>query len=202
MTARRRVTLSRLQGTGPAHQDSGMSIYDLGYPQIIALLILLQRGLEELHSQRNTRLLIQRGGREAGAEYYPVVAVSHVAWIASIAFLIPANAPVYPAPLAAFLLLQPVRYWVIGTLGPYWTHRIITVSEAPIVTKGPYRYVRHPNYAVTLAETLLLPIAFGQLALGVIFATLWGAVLLYKVRLEDDALAVRRANVSMTERGR
>ena len=126
-----------------------------GPPQIAAVLILLQRGLEELHSQRNTRRLLQQGAQEVGRDYYPVVAATHLAWIASLAFLVPPSAPVYVLPLIAFLALQPVRYWIIGTLGRYWTHRIITLPEAPIVTRGPYRFVSHPNYAVTLAETLL-----------------------------------------------
>ena len=90
-------------------------------------------------------------------------------------------------------MLQIVRYWVIGSLGRYWTHRIITLPEAPIVTLGPYRFVSHPNYAVTLAETLLMPLVFGQLALGIIFSIVWGAVLYYKIRLEDEALRLRRA---------
>lgn len=169
---------------------------ELGYPQIAALLILLQRGLEELHSQRNTRRLLHRGAVEAGRDYYPVVAISHAAWIASLAFLIPSDAPVHWAPLLAFLLLQPVRYWIIGTLGVYWTHRIITLSDAPMVATGPYRLLRHPNYAVTLAETLLLPLVFGQLALGLIFTAVWGAVLFYKIQLEDRALSARRANAA------
>jgi methyltransferase len=169
---------------------------ELGYPQIAALLILLQRGLEELHSQRNTRRLLQRGALEAGRDYYPVVATAHVAWVTSLALLIPSNAPVHLGPLLAFLALQALRYWIIGTLGPYWTHRIITLPDAPRVATGPYRLLRHPNYAVTLAETLLLPLAFGQLALGLIFAAIWGAVLFYKVQLEDRALTTRRANAA------
>jgi len=163
-----------------------------GPPQIAALLILLQRGLEELHSQRNTRRLLQQGAQEAGRDYYPVVAATHLAWIASLALLVPPSAPVYLLPLIAFLALQPVRYWIIGTLGRYWTHRIITLAQAPIMTHGPYRYVSHPNYAVTLAETFLLPLVFGELALGIIFTVVWGAVLHYKIRLEDEALRLRR----------
>jgi methyltransferase len=163
-----------------------------GPPQLAALLLLLQRGLEELHSQRNTRRLLQQGAHEAGREFYPVVAATHLAWIAGLAFLVPPDTPIYLPPLIAFLALQPVRYWIIGTLGRYWTHRIITLPGAPIVIRGPYRFVRHPNYAVTLAETLLLPLAFGQPALGVIFTAVWAAVLNYKIRLEDEALAMRR----------
>ena len=182
-------------GVGTA-DSKGMLSDSFGPPQIAALLILLQRGLEELHSQRNTRRLLQQGAQEAGRDYYPVVAATHLAWIASLALLVPPNAPVYLLPLIAFLALQPVRYWIIGTLGRYWTHRIITLAEAPIVTQGPYRFVSHPNYAVTLAETLLLPLVFGQLALGIIFTVVWGAVLYYKIRLEDEALAKRRAKES------
>ena len=108
-----------------------------GPPQIAALLILLQRGLEELHSQRNTRRLLQQGAQEAGRDYYPVVAATHLAWIASLAFLVPPSAPVYLLPLIAFLALQPVRYWIIGTLGRYWTHRIITLARGADRDPGP-----------------------------------------------------------------
>jgi methyltransferase len=163
----------------------------IGAPQIAALLVLAQRGVEELHSARNTRALLARGAREEGADFYPVVAATHLGWIASLFFLVPPAAPVTWPAIWLYLGLQAVRYWVIATLGPYWTHRIITLESAPIVTAGPYRYLRHPNYAVTLAETLLLPAAFGAAALAIIMAGLWAAVLRYKIRLEDAALAGR-----------
>jgi methyltransferase len=164
----------------------------IGPPQIAAILVLLQRGAEEVYSQYNTSRLIARGGHEEGRDYYPVVAVAHLAWIAGIFLLIPPTAPVVWPALALFLLLQPVRYWVIGTLGPYWTHRIITLPTVPTVRRGPYRLLRHPNYAVTLAETLLLPLAFGAVALAIIMTAIWAAVIRYKISLEDRALAARR----------
>lgn len=164
----------------------------VGPPQLAALLVFLQRGLEELHSQRNTRALIAEGAVEAGHSYYLVVAVAHLAWIASIFFLIPADAPVIWPLLVLFLLLQLVRYWAIGTLGRYWTHRIITLDQAPVVRTGPYRWLKHPNYAVTLAETLLLPSVFGAFVLGIIMTAVWAAVIRYKIEIEDAALAERR----------
>jgi methyltransferase len=94
--------------------------------------------------------------------------------------------------LAIYIALQVVRYWVIATLGRFWTHRIFTLDSAPIVRRGPYQCVRHPNYAVTVAETFLLPAAFGALALGAIMGAVWTAVLAYKIRLEDEALSTRR----------
>ena len=165
----------------------------IGPAQVAALLVLVQRGLEELHSRRNTRALIAKGAVEAGRSYYPVVAAAHLAWIASIFFLISADAPVIWPLLMIYLLLQIVRYWAIRTLGRYWTHRIITVHDAPVVKVGPYRLLKHPNYAVTLAETLLLPSVFGAFALGVIMTAVWAAVIGYKIELEDAALAERRS---------
>jgi methyltransferase len=163
-----------------------------GAPQIVALLILIQRGAEEIYSARNTRALLARGAREEGANYYPVIAVAHLSWIASLFFLIPPDAHIYWPLLGLYVILQAARYWVIATLGPYWTHRIITIDEAPIVSSGAYRLLKHPNYAITVAETLLLPLAFSAFALALIMTALWVAVLSYKIRLEDAALATRQ----------
>lgn len=168
----------------------------IGPPQIAAVAVLLQRGAEELYSQRNTRGLTAAGGREEGGAYYPVVAVTHLAWIASIFFLIPATAAIVWPAAALFLLLQVARYWIIASLGRYWTHRIITLDDAPLVTRGPYRFVRHPNYALTYAETLLLPLAFGAVAVAIIMTAVWIAVIRYKIVLEDRALASRRGGGS------
>jgi methyltransferase len=164
----------------------------LGAPQIAAFLVLCQRGIEEWYSARNTRHLISQGAREVGGDYYPVVAVTHLGWIASLFALIPADAPVYWPLIALYLLLQVARYWIIFSLGPYWTHRIFTLKGAPIVRRGPYRCVRHPNYVVTIAETFVLPAAFGAFALAVIMTCIWGAVIAYKIVLEDAALMPRR----------
>ena len=144
-----------------------MSPYDLiGAPQLAALLVLGQRGLEELYSARNTRRLMASGATEMGSTYYPVVAATHLAWIAGLFFLIPPAAPIAWPLIAYYVALQIVRYWVIASLGPFWTHRIITLPGAPIARSGPYRYLSHPNYAVTIVETFVLPLAFGALALA------------------------------------
>jgi len=163
-----------------------------GVPQLAALLILLQRGLEELYSAHNTKRLLDRGASESGQSFYPVVAVTHLGWIAGLFFIIPPDAPTYWPLIAAYLILQGVRYWVIASLGPYWTHRIITLPGDPLVRRGPYKYLRHPNYVITLIETALLPMAFGAWAFAVIMTAIWAVVLHYKIGLEDAALDERR----------
>jgi methyltransferase len=164
----------------------------IGAPQIVGVLLLVQRGLEELYSIRNTRRLLAEGAHEEGADFYPVVAVAHLAWIASIILLIPPHGIVVWPLAALYVLIQVVRYWVIGTLGAFWTHHIITLDRAPLVARGPYRWIRHPNYAVTIAETFLLPLVFGAWPIALIMTAVWVTVLRYKIRLEDAALAKRR----------
>ena len=164
----------------------------IGAPQIAALLLLVQRSLEELYSARNTKALVALGAHEAGRAYYPVVVATHLAWIASLFFLVPADAPILWPLIVYYFVLQLVRYWVIFTLGRFWTHRIFTLPGAPVVACGPYRYLRHPNYAVTIVETFVLPLAFGALALASIMTALWWTVLAYKMRMEDQEMNVRR----------
>ena len=185
-----------MSGFSPLASDRSMISDTVGLPQIIALIILIQRGAEELYSARNTQALIAAGAREAGRSYYPVVATTHLAWIASLFFLIPATATTSYRLAVVYIALQVVRYWVIATLGRFWTHRIFTLDNAPVVRRGPYRYVRHPNYAVTIAETFLLPMVFDALALGMIMGAVWTAVLAYKIKLEDEALSARRRALS------
>ena len=120
-----------------------------------------------------------------------MVAVAHLSWIAGLFFLIPPDAQPFWPLIGVYAVLQAARYWVIATLGPYWTHRIITIDDAPMVSSGAFRFLKHPNYAITVAETLLLPVAFSAVALGLIMTAIWVAVLNYKIRLEDAALARR-----------
>jgi methyltransferase len=117
--------------------------------------------------------------------------VAHLAWIAAIFLLIPPGAEVIWPLIGLYAALQAPRYWVILTLGPYWTHRIITPRDGPVVTQGPFRIVRHPNYLVLMLETALLPLAFGAWAVSLVTTAVMGVVLYYKILLEDQALAAR-----------
>jgi methyltransferase len=147
------------------------------------------RNAGELCSARNTQALLTEGASEAGASFYPVVAATHLTWIASIFFLTPPDAPIIWPLIAYYLVLQVARYWIIASLGRYWAHRIMTLRGAPITRCGPYRYLSHPNSAVTIVETFVLPLAIGALALAVIMTALWSVVISTKIKLEDEALA-------------
>jgi methyltransferase len=94
--------------------------------------------------------------------------------------------------LLAFAVLQGLRLWVLMSLGRYWTTRVITLPDAPLVRRGPYRFLRHPNYLVVAAEIAVLPLAFGAWAVAAVFSALNAALLAWRISLEDHALAPRR----------
>jgi methyltransferase len=159
---------------------------------IILFLVAVQRLAEIVYAQRNTRALLARGGVEIGRGHYPLIVVLHAAWLTAIVLLLPPDATIHWWALALFVLLQAARVWVIATLGPYWTTRIITVEGAPLVRKGPYRFVRHPNYLVVAGEIAALPLAFGETTVAIAFTVLNAAMLAWRIRAEDHALTARR----------
>lgn len=131
----------------------------------------------------------RQGVIEIGARHYPLFFLLHGAWLASLALLVPANAPLFWPLLLAFVLLQAARLWVIASLGRYWTTRIITLPGAPIVRRGPYRWLRHPNYAIVAAQIAVLPLVFGAwpIALSSVFSVLNTLLLRHRIRLEETA---------------
>ena len=158
---------------------------------IILLFVAFQRGIELAYSARNTARLRQRGGVEFGGGHYPLMVVLHAAWLASIAAGIVRDPMIRPFPLLIFAVLQILRIWVIVTLGPFWTTRVMSVPGDPLVRRGPYRYIRHPNYWIVIGEIAALPLAFGQVVNAVIFSVLNLLLIAWRVRIENAALAPR-----------
>ncbi len=157
--------------------------------QIVTLLVALQRLAELGYARRNARRLLAAGGVEHGAGHYPLFVALHGAWLVALFVLVPAEAPADWGLLGLYGLLQLGRLWVIASLGGRWTTRVIVVPGAPLVTRGPYRFLRHPNYLVVALEIPVLPLAFGawQIALGFGLANL--ALLAQRIRVEERALA-------------
>ena len=154
-------------------------------------LVALQRLFELLVAARNTRRLLAEGGVEHGARHYPLLVGLHAAWLAALLLFVGAEAPVIWPLLAAYLVFQGLRVWTVLSLGRFWTTRIITKADAPLVRRGPYRFMRYPNYAVVIVEIALLPLVFGawEIALGFRIANL--ALLWHRVAVENAALADR-----------
>ena len=156
---------------------------------VAVALVLVQRLAELIHARRNTRRLMENGGIEHDARYYWLYVLVHASWFAALLlFVEPATEPDYFA-LAIYVLLQPVRYWVVATLGPYWTTRVIVVPGRAAIRNGPYRLIRHPNYVVVVCEIALLPLAFGAWLVALIFTILNAALVLRRIRIENQLFA-------------
>ncbi len=159
---------------------------------IAVALIALERLAELIHAAHNTRDLKARGATEAGASHYPLFMLLHASWLFSLLVFVPWDTKPNWFWLGLMIALQAARLWVILSLGPYWTTRIVTLPGAPLVRRGPYRFLRHPNYAVVMAEIAALPLAFGAYAIALAFSLANLALIAWRVRIEDQALATRR----------
>jgi methyltransferase len=158
---------------------------------LILGLVTLQRVGELVLARRNTGRLRAQGAREVAAGHYPLIVILHAAWLAGLWYIVVWREPdtdVNLIWLAVFVVLQALRVWVIATLGPRWTTRIIVLPGAPLVASGPYRFVSHPNYCVVAAEILVLPLVFGLVWYGIAFSVLNAAVLWVRIRAEEAAL--------------
>jgi methyltransferase len=163
---------------------------------IVVALVALQRLGELAYAARNTKALLTRGGVEHGRRHYPVFILLHAGWLLAIVLAVPPETPIAWLPLGLFVVMQALRLWVIATLGPYWTTRIVSLPEAPLVRGGPYRYLRHPNYVIVTGEIALLPLAFGAWRIAVVFSLLNLGLLAWRIRVEERALAPRRAGTA------
>lgn len=150
--------------------------------------IAVQRLAELGIAQWNTRRLRARGGVEFGAAHYHVMVALHALWLLGLWMLGHARA-VDPFWFAAFVVLQAGRVWVIATLGRRWTTRVIVSPGAAPITRGPYRWLRHPNYLIVAAEIAVVPLALGLPLLALVFSLANAALIATRIRVEDRALA-------------
>ena len=158
---------------------------------LVLALVTLQRLGELVLAERNTRRLCARGAHEVGRSHYAFVVAVHAGWLAALWLLGP-GPPIHVLALIIYVALQAARVWVIATLGERWTTRIIVLPGAPLVRRGPYRWVDHPNYLIVIAEIAVLPLVFGLPVVAAFFSVLNAIVLWVRIREENAALADAR----------
>ncbi|HEX5760537.1 MAG TPA: isoprenylcysteine carboxylmethyltransferase family protein [Thermoanaerobaculia bacterium] len=156
--------------------------------------VALTRLVELTVAERNRRRLMARGAVEAGAGHYPWMVALHAAWLAAapaeVWLLDRPFLPVLAYPmLALFLLATALRWWVIAALGERWTTRILVLPEAPLVTGGPYRFLRHPNYLAVVLELAALPLVHTAWLTALLASAANAALLAVRIPVEERALA-------------
>jgi methyltransferase len=157
-------------------------------------LVALERLAELAVARRNLAWARSRGGVEYGRRHYPWIVLAHAALLgaapAEVWLLGRPFVPLLGWPmLAVVVLAQGLRWWCVGTLGRQWNTRVVVVPGMPLVDRGPYRWLRHPNYVAVVAEGLALPLVHSAWLTALAFAAANAVLLTVRVRVEDAALS-------------
>ncbi|MBL1286949.1 isoprenylcysteine carboxyl methyltransferase family protein [Streptomyces sp. For3] len=160
----------------------------------LVLAVAAERLAELALALRNARWSLARGGTEAGRGHYPVMVALHTGLLAAcLAETWLAGRPFVPwfgwTMVAVVAAAQGLRWWCVRTLGRRWNTRVIVVPGLPLVTGGPYRWLRHPNYVAVAAEGAALPLVHGAWVTAVLFTVLNAALLTVRIRCEEGALS-------------
>jgi methyltransferase len=156
------------------------------------LIIAIQRLCELIIAKRNERWMKSRGAIEFGQEHYRLIVTVHAmffvvyflevtAWQTKLSVL-------WPVLLSLFIVTQIIRIWALTSLGHYWNTKIIVLPQATIVKKGPYRFLKHPNYLVVTIEFIIIPMLFEAYFTAFLFTILNGIILSIRIPAEEKAL--------------
>lgn len=164
----------------------------VAYVGLVALVALI-RALELGVAKRNLLWARRRGGVETGAEHYPIMVLLHAAFLVGCIVEVSAlDRPFYLAlgwPMLVLLICAHIlRWWCIRTLGPQWNTRVIRVPGQPVITDGPYRWLRHPNYAAVVLEGIALPLVHSAWITALVFTVANAALLRVRLQVENAAL--------------
>ncbi|MFC7051249.1 isoprenylcysteine carboxyl methyltransferase family protein [Hansschlegelia quercus] len=154
---------------------------------VLLAFVTAERLAELWLARRNTAALMAQGAIEFAPRHYPAIVLLHAAWLAGL-WGLGWNAELQTLWLIVFFALQALRIWVLATLGRRWTTRIIVLPNAPLVARGPYRLLSHPNYCVVVGEIAVLPLAFGLTWYALVFSIANAVVLTIRIRAERRAL--------------
>ncbi|WP_102274818.1 isoprenylcysteine carboxyl methyltransferase family protein [Cytobacillus massiliigabonensis] len=159
---------------------------------IFVFLLICQRVLELLIAKRNEHRMKQKGAIEFGQSHYPFIVAVHclffVSLIIEVTFYHSDLSPYWAIFLLLFFIAQFGRLWALTSLGTFWNTKIIVLPEAKIVKKGPYRYVKHPNYIIVAIELIVIPLLFQANITAIVFTILNAMILSIRIPAEERAL--------------
>jgi len=159
---------------------------------IIVSFVIAQRLVEVLIAKRNEKVLLAKGAFEVGASHYPYMILLHVTFfislITEVLLLNRTLSPLFIYFVVLFGFVQLLRIWCLSSLATYWNTKIIVLPGANVIKKGPYIYIRHPNYLVVCIEILVLPIMFQAYFTALCFTILNIIMLSIRIPIEEKAL--------------
>jgi methyltransferase len=160
---------------------------------LFVLAVGLERLVELVVSRRNAQWSIAQGGKEFGRGHYPAMVAMHtlllVGCVVEVWTLHRPFIPWLGWPMLVIVMLSTVtRWWCAMVLGKRWNPRVIVIPNAPLVRRGPYRWLHHPNYAAVVAEVVALPLVHSAWLTAIAFTTANALVLTVRIRTENEAL--------------
>ena len=159
----------------------------------LVVLVGFERVAELAVSLRNAKWSFAHGGVEFGKGHYPFMVVLHTGLLAGcVVEAIVSGRPFDPkvgwTMLAVVVTMQGLRWWCISVLGHQWNTRVIVVPGLGRVTRGPYRFLRHPNYVAVIGEGIALPLVHSAWITAIVFTVLNIPLLAVRIRTEETAL--------------
>ncbi len=155
-------------------------------------LLIIQRLSELLLARRNERAVRKIGAREYDSKGYRTIVLMHAAFFVSLTaeyiLLDRTVSAFWPLLVTVFALAQALRYWAITSLGIFWNTRILVVPGGELVRKGPYMYMKHPNYIAVTVEIAVIPLIFSCYITCVLFSILNLVAVRRRIRIEESAL--------------
>ncbi len=159
---------------------------------IVLSIIILQRIIELSIAKRNEKWMKSQGAFEAGASHYPYMVAMHVFFfitlITEVLFFPRELSSIWPIYLGIFLAAQLLRVWCLASLGKFWNTKIIVLPSAKVIRRGPYKWLRHPNYIIVATELLVLPLLFNAVYTAVVFSLLNIWMMSVRIPAEEKAL--------------
>ena len=160
---------------------------------VLVLLVGVERLAELVVARRNERWSLARGGVVSGQGHYPWMVALHTGLLAGcLAEVALTGRPFLPElgwpMLALVVAAQGLRWWCIATLGRQWNTRVIVVPNLPLVSGGPYRWLRHPNYLAVAVEGAALPLVHTAWVTALAFTLLNAVLMVVRIRCEESAL--------------
>lgn len=163
---------------------------------LIITFIICQRLVELYIAHKNEKWMLARGGIEVGNEHYKLFILLHVTFF--IILIYEVHNIVTAQNIAfniyfffLFVIAQIGRVWCIVSLGKFWNTKIIVLPKVVMIKKGPYKYMKHPNYLIVFVELFTIPAMFGAYITAILFPILHLLLLTIRIPAEDRALGRR-----------
>ena len=157
----------------------------------LGLVGLIMLGEAQL-SKRHEHVLRARGAVEPPDDVYRAMQVMYPACFVMIAlegaFRGTASAPWWLGGAVLFAASKALKYWAVGALGVRWTFRVLVLRGEPLVTSGPYRFLKHPNYVAVAGELVGMGVMMAAPVTGSLALAGFGSLMVRRVRVEQRSL--------------